>query len=258
MRLSEEQKAHYQRDGYLVLPGLFGADAVQRFEARFVALVNAQVPRSEKIVIMRDVMVVKGAVKPETALHGVNKLLSFEDDEVLFEYALDARLLAAVRSLIGPKVMTISTNVFNKPPGIDGRHPMHQDLRYFTLRPEEGIVGTWTALSRVSRENGGLAVIPGSHRAGMAQHALPDWEYVNAGFLAADGVDPEQRVHLEMDPGDVLLIHPLLVHGSGRNRSDGFRRAISAHFASRSCDWPPGQRKRAPVVREIEDGPSEA
>ncbi|MFP6640718.1 MAG: phytanoyl-CoA dioxygenase family protein, partial [Myxococcota bacterium] len=248
----------YQRDGFLVLPGLFDADAVERFDARFVALVEGQTPRGENLVIMRDVMVVEGAVKPETPLHAINKVLSFEDDEVLFGYARDAKLLAAVRSLIGPRVMTISTNVINKPPGIDGRHPLHQDLRYFALRPEDAILGTWTALTRVTRESGCLAVIPGSHRAGLIEHGRPDWEYVNAGFFAADGVDVEQRVHIEMDPGDVVLIHPLLVHGSGRNRSQGFRRAITTHFASRACSRPPGRRQRAPVIREIEDAPPDA
>ena len=101
-------------------------------------------------------------------------------------------------------------------------------------------------------------MIPGSHRAGLIEHALPDWEYVNTGFFAADGVDREQRVHVEMDPGDVLLVHPLLVHGSGRNRSLGFRRAISAHFASRACSRPPGRRQRAPMIREIDDAEPDA
>ena len=37
--------------------------------------------------------------------------------------------------------------------------------------------------------------------------------------------DPSHpRVHLEMQPGDTVFFHPLLIHGSGRNRTDGFRK----------------------------------
>lgn len=37
--------------------------------------------------------------------------------------------------------------------------------------------------------------------------------------------DPSHpRVHLEMGPGDTVLFHPLLIHGSGRNRTNGFRK----------------------------------
>jgi phytanoyl-CoA hydroxylase len=68
-----------------------------------------------------------------------------------------------------------------------------------------------------------------------------EWEYVNFGYFGATRVDLlEQRVHLEMQPGDTVFFHPLLLHGSGRNRSNGFRRAISAHYASAACRYIPG------------------
>ena len=37
--------------------------------------------------------------------------------------------------------------------------------------------------------------------------------------------DPSvKRVHLEMEAGDTVFFHPLLIHGSGMNRTDGFRK----------------------------------
>ena len=45
----------------------------------------------------------------------------------------------------------------------------------------------------------------------------------------------ENRVHLEMECGDTVLFHPLLVHGSGTNRTKGFRKAISCHYAASEC-----------------------
>lgn len=251
MALNSEDAASYRKEGYLLLRALFDLETLSRYDARFVELASGRVAAPGRMVVMKDVMVVKGAVVPETPLHGINKLLSFENDPVLFEYALDPRLLEPVRDLIGRELMTISTNVFNKPPGIDGRHPLHQDLRYFTLRPADAIVGTWTAISPCTRETGCLAVIPGSHRQGLLGHGEPDWEYLNYGFFSAKDVDLEARVHLEMQPGDTLLLHPLLLHGSGRNRSSGFRRAISTHYASIDCERGTGPRKRAPVVHRI-------
>ena len=40
-----------------------------------------------------------------------------------------------------------------------------------------------------------------------------------------------------MEPVDTVLFHPLLLHGSGSNRSGGFRRAISGHYASAECRY---------------------
>lgn len=126
-----------------------------------------------------------------------------------------------------------------------------RDLRYFALRPADGIVGTWTAVQPSTRDNGCLAVIPASHLGELAEHGDPDWEQVNFGFFAAKGVDVEARVQLEMEPGDTLFFHPLLIHGSGRNRSDGFRRAISVHYAALECERPKGMTSSRPAKRRI-------
>ncbi|NRA07046.1 MAG: phytanoyl-CoA dioxygenase family protein [Myxococcales bacterium] len=253
MALSAEQRERYWQDGCLLIPGLFPRATLQRLETRFLELVTGRIPRPESMVVMRDIAFVKGTQQAESPVHEVNKILGFEDDEVLYSHSLYPALLSAVRDLLGAELMTLTTNVFNKPPGIDGRHPLHQDLRYFTLRPEDGIVATWTAIDATNRENGCLCVIPASHREGLYEHGDPDWPEFNSGFFAARGVDLERRRHLEMQAGDTLLFHPLLVHGSGRNRSQRFRRAISTHYASAGCRRPPGKRKRDPMMRRIPD-----
>jgi len=39
--------------------------------------------------------------------------------------------------------------------------------------------------------------------------------------------DPNaERIHLEMQTGDTVFFHPLLIHGSGTNRTDGFRKVF--------------------------------
>lgn len=47
----------------------------------------------------------------------------------------------------------------------------------------------------------------------------------------------EERTHLEMECGDTVLFHPLLIHGSGTNRTKGFRKAISCHYAASECHY---------------------
>lgn len=44
-------------------------------------------------------------------------------------------------------------------------------------------------------------------------------------------------VHLDMEKGDTVFFHPILIHGSGANRTQGFRKAISCHYAASECDY---------------------
>ena len=253
--LTDEQLRGFRRDGYVLVPRLIEAERLQRYEQRFLDLVEGRVATPQEMVLMRDVMVAKGAAKPATPVLAINKALNFATDPVLWQYACEPSTAAIAAQLVGEAVpdalRVIVSNVFNKPPGVDGRHPLHQDLRYFRLRPADGIVAAWTALSPCVRESGCLAVIPGSHRGALHRHDEPDWEYVNRGFYGIPEVRRSERVHVEMQPGDTLFFHPLLVHGSGRNRATHCRRAISAHYAATRCQAPDGAP--LPLARAVGD-----
>ena len=141
--------------------------------------------------------------------------------------------------------------MFNKPPEVDARHPLHQDLRYFRMRPPEKIVAAWTAISPCTRDNGCLAVVPKSHRLGSLAHRLPDWKYVNFAFYGIEDASGLERIHIEMEPGDTVFFHPLLVHGSGRNLTSECRRSISTHYASHECESPAPDWRENDRVRRV-------
>ncbi len=237
-RVTEQTIVDYHEQGYAVVPGLFDEQSLARWRDRLDAVVSGEVEPSEGMLVMEDVMVAKGVVTPRAPSEAIAKIQDFENDEILYSYVEDDRLLDSLESFIGHDIFSIHTMLINKPPGVDGRHPLHQDLLYFPFRPADKIIATWTALEPVTRENGCLVVIPGSHRGELLEHENVDWEFVNGGYWGARGVDPGgERVHLEMDAGDTVFFHPILIHGSGRNRSDGPRRAISAHYGSMQCTW---------------------
>lgn len=241
--LTDEQQRQYDECGYLVVPGLFDAAEIAPWYQRFLDIVEGRVEPAKDMLVMRDVMVAKGVVDPQSPARAIAKIQDFHNDPVLFDgYAKHSRLLDWVEGFIGPDIKSVHNMLINKPPGVDGRHPLHQDLLYFPFRPADLIVATWTALEVCTRENGCLVAVPGSHKGELLAHGNTEWEYQNYAYFAAKDVGAhEGRVHLEMRPGDTVFFHPLLLHGSGTNRSDGFRRAVSCHFASAACKYLPEQ-----------------
>ena len=234
--MGDTELARYAEQGYVVLPGFFADAELAPWRERLRAILHGEAAPAERLLVMRDVMVAKGAVQAEAPEDQIAKLQDFENDPVLGGYIAHPRLLDAVEAFTGPDIASIHSMLINKPPGVDGRHPLHQDLLYFPFRPADRIVATWTALESCRRENGCLVAVPGSHRGELLPHENPPWEYLNTGYFGAAGVGAHpDRVHLTMEPGDTVFFHPLLLHGSGRNRSSGYRRAISAHYASAAC-----------------------
>lgn len=236
--LTKAEVKQYWRDGFVVKKALLGELDIAKYHSRFMELVSGGIKSDPAfgMLVMKDVMVAKKHVKPKSSAHAVAKLQMIHRDPVFQEYIKHPSVVDVVQDLIGPDIMQIHNMLINKPPGIpDGRHPLHQDLMYFTLRPADRIVGTWTAMERVHRGNGCLCVIPGSHKGVLMDHAKPKWEFVNSAYWGIEDLPAgwkERRHYVELDAGDTLFFHPLLFHGSGRNRSDGFRRVISAHYCS--------------------------
>lgn len=165
------------------------------------------------------------------------KIHDFFLDDELFDYCKLPQLLDYAEAIVGSNIQVINTMMINKPPDPDkkrSRHPLHQDLYYYPIRPAEKIVGVWTAMGEVNRDNGCLAVMPGTHKGPLLPHVYPQWEgRVNKLYLGVRDYDPVRALtYLEMSIGDTVFFHPLLIHGSGNNGTNRFRKAISCHYSS--------------------------
>jgi len=76
-------------------------------------------------------------------------------------------------------------------------------------------------MEKVTRSNGCLVVIPKTHRGMLHPHEYPAWENgVNKMYHGVSGFDAADLVHLEMEKGDTVFFHPILVHGSGANKTN--------------------------------------
>jgi len=232
-----DQLRSYDEHGYFVVKRCVSIEKLEKYKRRFQQICTKEV-RVDGMTVMKDVAIAKSEfLQGEQA---VTKIQDFQFDDQLFDYCRLPEIVNVVKDVIGPNVMAVHTMLINKPPDpgtMSSRHPMHQDLHYFPFRPADRIICAWTAMEAVNRQNGCLVVIPGTHRGELLPHVYPDWEGgVNKMYHGIHNFDQNMpRVHLEMEAGDTVFFHPILVHGSGANRTAGFRKAISCHYAAAEC-----------------------
>ncbi|XP_071833882.1 phytanoyl-CoA dioxygenase, peroxisomal-like [Apostichopus japonicus] len=237
--LSEEQIEFYNKNGFLVIKNLVSDDKLHRYKKRFEEICRGDV-KVPGLIVMKDVSIISSEYV--TGEKAINKIQELYNDPILFEYCCLPEILHYVTCFTGPNIKAMHSMLINKPPDpgtLTSRHPLHQDLYYFPFRPAENIVASWTAMEKVNRANGCLVVVPGSHKGDLLDHGYPDWEMgVNKLYHGIQSFDPSMpRVHLEMEKGDTVFFHPLLIHGSGSNKTSGFRKAISCHYASSDCSY---------------------
>ncbi|XP_032281804.1 phytanoyl-CoA dioxygenase, peroxisomal [Phoca vitulina] len=237
--LSLEQRQFYEENGFLVIKNLVSDADIKRFRSEFERICRGEV-KPEQLMIMRDVAIAKSEHVPSEKT--VSKVQDFQEDEELFRYCALPEILKYVECFTGPNIMAVHTMLINKPPDPGkktSRHPLHQDLHYFPFRPSNNIVCAWTAMEHIDENNGCLCVLPGTHKGHLKPHDYPKWEGgVNLMFYGIQDYDENSpRVHLVMEKGDTVFFHPLLIHGSGWNKTQGYRKAISCHFASSDCHY---------------------
>jgi ectoine hydroxylase-related dioxygenase (phytanoyl-CoA dioxygenase family) len=225
--LTPDGLRRYREDGFTVVRGLFGADEVDRLCAEFAAL-HAAGP-------------VSGHFTPRAAGPGTDPLDAYprvmhphEINDVARRVLLDARLRAVLEALFGEEVLAAQSMFYFKPPGARGQ-ALHQDNFY--LRVEPGTcVAAWLACDVIDRVNGGLEVVPGTHRMDLF---CPEEADADVSF-AREYVPPPpglEAVPVDMAPGDVLFFNGSLVHGSRPNRSaERFRRSFIGHYVGRSAE----------------------
>ncbi|MDF3142779.1 MULTISPECIES: phytanoyl-CoA dioxygenase family protein [unclassified Streptomyces] len=148
----------------------------------------------------------------------------------------DPRLVDIAEYFLGPDLACFTAHYICKPP-YDGQPVLwHQDGAYWTLSPMEALT-VWMAVDESTTENGCLRMIPGSHVLPLHKPSARTDE-ANMLFSAADEALvrewAEERgiVDIELQPGDVSIHHPQLLHCSEANTSAKRRCGLDIGYIS--------------------------
>jgi ectoine hydroxylase-related dioxygenase (phytanoyl-CoA dioxygenase family) len=222
----------YQRDGFLIASDLLPTDIIDPLRDRITAIGQGQVPTFPR----EDIEFEPHADGQESlaAIRKINRCA--ENDSVFMSAASDPRILDIVESLIGPDVKLFGSQCFMKPPG-GIEKPYHQDSAYFPIEPLS-LVTCWIALDEVTRQNGCMWVIPGSHLGPLHHHSQP-WEIGGRIDMQVPGekIDRDLETPITMSAGSCSFHHSKLLHRSGRNRTQSQRRGLAIHYMSAQSRW---------------------
>ncbi|GMV82562.1 MAG: hypothetical protein AMXMBFR7_37460 [Planctomycetota bacterium] len=233
--LSAEQWAAYDRDGYVRLGKLLSDEDLGALQQRIddIMLGKAKVNYDRMLMQLDSDDGNYGNAGPQTKGHkgatlGYRKIQELEFDALhrafmerpIFKHICDHEY--------GPDVpiAPFRAMFMNKPAQRGTFLPWHQD-RWNSL-DRDPLVTVWTALDPATKANGCVQIIPGSHKLGVINPSH------GSGFLSeeqvAEHVKPERIVYLELEPGEVALLHNYTLHGSDVNRTDTSRRAFSVCY----------------------------
>ncbi len=234
--ISDDTVATYDEDGVALLRGVFSTD--------WIALLQDGVERAmadpgplSKNYAEPD----KGKFFTDHHMHQRNDAFAkFMKESPVLEIA--ARILKAGR------LNYVDEHLLVKEPGTANPTYWHQDQPYFEVTGDQ-FASFWIPLDPVTADTGAMKFVKGSHRWGKMYQPIR----IGLGDIVeqsdeldghAPDIDAEPDRHdvlmFEMEPGDCLCFHGVVLHGANPNLShDVRRRALSLRFAGDDITWQP-------------------
>ncbi len=216
----------YDRLGVLHVPSLLSAEEVAEIRDAFMEQVA-----SDRSVGYDDGVPEDDPLKLYPRFVHPHRRVDLAVGRLSRRWMLDPRIVGRVTEMMGP-VFAAQSMFYFKPPTARGQ-AMHQDNLFLQAHPET-CIAAWIAIDDCDGENGGLKVVPGSHRYELVcpEEADESESFTNAEIKLPKGMIAEQT---ELKAGDVLFFHGSMAHGSGPNRiTNRFRRSLIFHYVPQS------------------------
>ncbi len=263
--LTTAQRESFDRDGFLVLEDAVDLEQCAALMARAEQLVEAFEPETVSVFSTKDqsrttdeyFLSSGGEIRfffEEEAFDGdgrlrqpkelsINKIGHAEHDvdPVFSSFSRQPAFAEIANDLGFTDPLLLQSMYIFKQPKIGGEVINHQDATFLYTDPVT-VTGFWVALQDATLENGCLWALPGGHQTTLRKRFAVNADRTTR-FEVLDEAplppsDDPAMVPLEAKAGTLVLLHGLLPHASGPNRSDRSRHAYSVHIVDGTADYP--------------------
>lgn len=227
--LTDDELAAYHEHGYVRLGKVAPDDEIKALCDRIDDIMLGKIsydnmlmqlcPSAGKPELSKQTKVFKGSTLK------YRKVQDLEQDPLFLPYIQHPLFRNITRKIIGDEVSAFRTMFFNKPAGQGVPINWHQDGAggwRLSIPPK---VTIWTAMDATSVANGCLQIIPGSHKT-----MIPEKGDLLSPEERAIHAPDEKRLYLEMEMGEVVLLHNWTLHRSEVNTTNRPRRAFSVCY----------------------------
>jgi ectoine hydroxylase-related dioxygenase (phytanoyl-CoA dioxygenase family) len=235
-RVTEEQAAHFDEHGFVVLEDLVDRKTLaditaelDSFEANVEAFLRTQT--DERFTIAEA-----GAITFTTHL--------VAQSEIARRFATAPVFLDICADLLALDVDMYWDQAVYKKPEKPRRFPWHQDNGYTFIEPQQYLT-IWVALTDATIENGCPWVAPGVHKVGTLAHRFVD----PLGFECFDKAP--SAVAAPVPAGGAVVFSSLTPHLTGPNTTDAVRKAYILQYSQAGSMILQGDPEAGPATRRV-------
>ncbi len=213
----------FKRDGFIVIKNVLTSKQIED-------LMNDLNRVKIKVEKKHNQFFHKTKDKKFNTIHNIQK---FHKKGKIIELSKNKNIKKFCDILIEKESKPRNIEFFLKPKKSGMASPFHQDNYYWNIINSEA-VNVWIACSKAYKKNGGICYLKGSHKLGTINHEISNMkgssQKINNNLIKKLKF---KKIFPKLDPGDCLIHHPEVIHGSYKNISNIDRIGFVVSYASK-------------------------
>lgn len=226
--VSAEQIQHFREKGYVHLPGLLSEEEVAKLETIYDRFLHREidVPGKDYCDMAGDY-----GREPEN-FSIINVMLPRRYYPPWQGNVYEQRSAEVARQLHGNGMAIDYDQLLAKQPHKDDAvFAWHQDMAYWPDTPDTRTATFWLAIDDSTEDNGCMRFVPDTiNEPSLRAHVPQFGDRGESHALGTDLLETDQAITVPIKRGDVTVHNEKVMHGSGGNKTSGFRRAYILAF----------------------------
>lgn len=160
----------------------------------------------------------------------INSFHKLEDCNFINRFSQKKKIKNLAKKLISTKRTKLRASELFAKPKKDGLEvPVHQDNFYWCIKDSKALT-MWIALEKTNSKNGSVFYFDGSQKLGLLEHS-PSFKKGSSQMIKSFKKLKKCKIsQTTLNPGDCIIHHCEVVHGSNKNVSNFSRKGITFQF----------------------------
>ena len=222
---------HYNDKGWVVYKNLFSVDEINFVNTKINNFLKKKIKKVNK-----NTRAINFIDNKKLSFKNINSFHELDKCEEIKKLANQKKVTDVAELFLNSKSEFRYCELFAKPAKIGLPSPDHQDNYYWAIKGSNALT-LWVALEISKKNNGCVHYYDGSHKYGILGHEASFAKGSSQKISDTNFLKKFNISYPEVLPGDVLIHHSLVVHGSSKNISENSRKAWTIQFKDKNASY---------------------
>ncbi len=224
-------KKHYNEKGWVIYKNLFSTDEISS-----VNFIINNFLKDKISSINKKSRAINFTNDNKISVENINSFHELAKCEEIKNFAKKKKVLDIAKIFLDSDPEFRYCELFAKPAKSGLPSPDHQDNYYWAVKGSNALT-FWIALDNSNKNNGCVHYYDGSHKYGILSHEASFAKGSSQKVSDVNFLKKFQISYPELMPGDALIHHSLVVHGSSHNKSETSRKGWTIQFKDKSASY---------------------